>query len=249
MIFKVLCLSFIFLSSDVFPKEVNADIKEKLLKKLKHPLKKNQMSELKGEILRYGGKSVAALIEVMKNKKYPDNNRWMATFMVGRIMGNQAAPFLVKFLKHPQWMMRMASLKTLLALKEKRFVYAYGEALSDKSLLVRKQALENIRRLALKEAAPMVWAMLYDKKNYHVNSTSIKKGTHFIKDIIKTIGDLKFSKAATPLLSMIQKNKYNYVFEEMNYALTRITGRKTPKGDITSKRRFWQKFALAQKSR
>ena len=76
---------------------------------------KKSLANLKQETLKYSGKSVsAALIEVMKNGKYPDKNRWVATFLLGQIMGEKSAPFIAKFFKHPSWVMRMASLKTML---------------------------------------------------------------------------------------------------------------------------------------
>ena len=226
-----------------FSKPEIKKVKQELLTKLKHPLKKEDIPKTKALILGHGGKSVEALIEVMKNGKYPELNRWIATFMLGRIMGKKASPFLVKFLKHPHWPMRVAALKTLLALKDKRFASAYAHALADDSMLVRKQALENVRRLSLKKTAPMVWAMLYDKKNYHFGKGK-KKGTHFVKDIVKTIGEFKFKKALVPLLGMVQKDRYNNVFSEIEYALGEITGKKIPKGGLAAKRRYWKKVAL-----
>ena len=160
-----------------FSKSEVADVKQELLKKLKHPIKKEDIKGTQNLIFKNGGKAVEALVEVMKNGQYPELNRWIATFMLGRIMGKKASPFLVKFLKHPQWSMRVAALKTLLALKDKRFASAYAHALSDKSMLVRKQALENVKKLSLKETAPMVWAMLYDKKNYHFDKNGKKRNS------------------------------------------------------------------------
>ena len=218
-------------------------VKKEILSKLERPLKREEIPETKKRILSHGGKSVEALVEVMKNGKYPDLNRWIATFMLGKIMGKKASPFLVKFVQHPEWSMRVAALKTMLALKDKRFASAYAHALSDKSMLVRKQALENIRRLSLKESAPMVWGMLYDKKNYHVKKEG-QKGTHFVKDIVKTVGDFKFKKALKPLLGMVQKDRYNNIFPEIEYALQKLTGKKSPDGGFQKKRRYWKKMAL-----
>ena len=240
-------VSFLFLGSTCLeaaqtrPKAFS--VKTELLKKLKNPLKQKDVQKTKALILKHGGRSVEALVEVMKNSQYPELNRWIATFMLGRIMGKKASPFLVKFLEHPHWSMRVAALKTLLALRDKRFASAYAHALSDKSMLVRKQALENIRRLSLKETSPMVWAMLYDKKNYHYGKGG-KKGTHFVKDIVKTIGKFRFKKARKPLLGMIQKDHYKNIFSEMEYALGEITGKKIPSGGIAARRRYWKKIAL-----
>ena len=248
---KVFAIIFFFVASGhvyaAFSKPEVEKVKKELLTKLEQPLKREEIPATKKRILSYGGKSVEALVEVMKNSKYPELNRWIATFMLGKIMGKKASPFLVKFLKHPHWSMRVAALKTMLALKDKRFASAYAHALSDKSMLVRKQALENVRRLSLKETAPMVWAMLYDKKNYHVLKDG-RKGTHFVKDIVKTVGEFKFQKALKPLLEMIQKDRYNNIFPEIEQALKQITGKKIPKGGVEIKRRYWKKMALAYKT-
>jgi hypothetical protein len=230
-----------------------SSIKKNLLKSFSKTSKgKDHISKLQKEVLSLKGKAVPALIEVMKNGKYPEKNRWVATFLLGRIMGVKSAPFVSKFLKHPSWVMRMASLKTLLALKQTTYSSLYRKALKDKSFIVRVQALENIRHLNLRKEAPYVWSMLYDKKNYYTGKKKkdIKKlkRTNIIKSVIKTVGDLKFEKAKKPMLAMIQKEKYKDIFSELDYSLSKITGKKSPKRDERLKKRFWTKIALSEKT-
>src|SRR3989339_1169464 len=133
----------------------------------KKELNHKDLFALKERTLKLAGKSVPVLINVMKSSDYPDKNRWIATFLLGRIVGKKAAPFIAKFSKHPSWVLRMASLKTLLALKQSDYGPVYAEALGDSSLLVRIQALENIKGLKLKSYGSRVWAMLYDQQNYY----------------------------------------------------------------------------------
>lgn len=227
----------------------NSAVKSALLNKyMVNYTDKAQIAMLKSETLKQGGQSVEALIEVMKNGKYPDKNRWMATFLLGQIMGEKSAPFLSKFLHHPHWVMRMASLKTMLALKQKNYGRQYATLLKDESFIVRSQALDNIRTLKTAEAAPQVWAMLYDKKNYYqptLNGKPMKaKRSNIIKNVILTIGDLKFEKARLPLIKMIQKDRYNDIFAEMDTSLSKITGLTSPQGEQGKKRIFWQRMAL-----
>lgn len=226
----------------------NSEVKNSLLQKYSLSTNdKNQMAQLKTETLKHGGQSVEALIEVMKNGKYPDKNRWMATFLLGQIMGEKSAPFLSKFLQHPHWVMRMASLKTMLALKQKNYSKQYATLLKDDSFIVRSQALDNIRMLNLQESAPQVWAMLYDKKNYYqptMNGKALRaKRSNIIKSVILTVGDLRFEKARLPLIKMIQKDRYNDIFPEIDRSLMKITGLTSPK-DTQAKRIFWQRMAL-----
>ncbi len=222
-------------------------VKEIITSEFKKDLNNKDVLKLRKQVLSYSGKAIPALIDVMKKETYPDKNRWVATFLVGRIMGKKSSPFLAKFLKHPNWVLRMASLKTLLALKEKKYSALYGKALKDNSFIVRKQALDNIRTLEARDQAPVVWSMLYDKRNYYAPKDGSKKRTNLIREAIKTVGDLKFEKAKKPLLSMIQKDKYQDIFKAMDYSLTKITGKKSPE-DKAMKIRFWKKIALAEKT-
>ncbi len=244
----ILMICFLKLST-AFGAINTKDVKQDLLNRYAMNYNdKKQMAKLKSDTLNLSGQSVEALIEVMKNGKYPDKNRWMATFLLGQIMGDKAAPFLVKFLQHPHWVMRMASVKTLQYLKQKQYVGEYISLLHDDSLLVRSQALETIQKLQIKEAAPYVWAMLYDKRNYYVPTEKGKelrsKRTHIIKQAINVVGDLKFQEAKSPLLKMIQKKKYEDIFPEMDGALVKITGKTSPKEDHSKKKIYWSKMAL-----
>lgn len=212
-----------------------------LLGQFKRQLSAKDKKKIKEKVLGYSGRSVPALMTVMKDSKYPDPNRWMATFLVGRIMGKKSGPFVAKFLEHPNWIMRMASLKTLLAIRDKRFAKQYIDALSDKSILVRRQALDNIRVLKISNAAPKVWGMLYDDNNYHKINNKLKRST-IIKEVIKTVGELKFSVAKPHLLSMIKSKKYSDIFPELEYSLELISNIKAPKGSISQKRAYWKKI-------
>jgi hypothetical protein len=247
--FTFILLGLLILNQQVFASINNGEVKNFLLQKyMMNYADRNQIVALKAETLKHGGAAVEALIEVMKNGKYPDKNRWVATFLLGQIMGEKSAPFLAKFLKHPSWIMRMASLKTMLALKQTNYGPHYAMLLADDSFIVRSQALDNIRTLNIQNSAPQVWAMLYDKKNYYqptLNGKALKsKRTNIIKSVILTVGDLKFEKAKPALIKMIQKDKYNDIFNEMDHALTKITGLKSPKSDSKMKRIFWQRMAL-----
>ncbi len=241
------CLaSLIFLTFFVLPSfHAKDDTKALLLDKFGKNLDKKGVQSIRKIALEQAGKSIPALIEVMKSSKYPDQGRWVATFLVGRIMGKKSAPFLSKFIKHPNWVLRVASLKTLLALKQAQYGEDFANALKDNSFIVRKQALDNITKLALDKYAPNVWALLHDKRNYYVDGN---KGTNLIKEAILSVGKLKFEKAKVPLLEMAQKNKYNDVFDAINHSLEKILNKKAPSGGIETKRNFWKKISLIEKN-
>ena len=199
---------------------------------------KDALKLLKREVLDASGKAVPALISVMKGEEYPDNSRWNATFLLGRVMGKKASPFISKFIQHPNWVLRMAALKTLAALGEKRYVDGYSKALRDPSLLVRRQALDNIVRLELKSVASKVWAMLNDNRNYYNEKQNVGK-TSLIAAIVRAAGQLHFGQALGALIKMSQNDAHSDIFSDIEYSLHKITGRDIPEGDIPTKRRYW----------
>ena len=102
---------------------------------------------IKRHTFKHRQKAVPVLVKVMKESKYPEQNRWQATMLLGQIMGKKSAPFIAKFIDHPHWMMRVASLKALLGLKQDTYHSVYAKALKDSSLIVRVQALDNISKM------------------------------------------------------------------------------------------------------
>ena len=198
---------------------------------------------LKRHTLKHQQKSVPLLIKVMKESKYPEQNRWHATMLLGQVMGKKAAPFIAKFADHPHWMMRVASLKALLGLKQAEYQVVYAKALQDPSLIVRVQALDNISQLDIKPLAPQVWKMLYDQSNYSGDNGK-RKRTSIVKSIIRTLGDLRYVEAQRPLAKLIQKPKYQDLIDELDYSLEKITGQTSP-NSVDGRRKFWSKLASA----
>jgi HEAT repeat protein len=200
------------------------------------------ITDLKKRTLTAGNKAVPVLIEVMKSSSYPERKRWMATFMLTRIMGDKAAPFIARFTDHPHWMMRTAGLKSLLILKEKKYAPLYVKALNDPALIVRVQALDNIRTLGLNACADDVWRMMFNPGNY-TGGPKGKKISNLIKSVIRTSGEFKHSKARKAFVSMINKDRYNAVFDDLDYALSKSFGVKSPTGNKNARRAFWNKKA------
>lgn len=207
------------------------------LKEVKH---KSQLVILKKESLALKQDAVPTLLKVMRSNHYPSESRWVATYMLGRIMGVKAAPLISKYASHSNWMLRLASLKVLLHLGQKKYKGIYARLLEDQSLIVRHQALQNIKKMEIKELAPYVWKMLYNKKNY-VGMDGQKKRSNIIKDAIKTVGDLGFTEAKKPMLKMFSKNKYKDVYSELDYSLSKLSDKPSPDGSLAVKKIFWKK--------
>lgn len=237
-LFKLLGLTLLFMSFDI---QANQELKDLFAKEYKT---KTERSILKSKTLALGSESTETLIEVMKTSSYPDDNRWFATYLLGQVMGSDAAPFIAKFLSHPSWFMRLASLKTLLLLKEDKYKSEYVKALKDSSMIVRAQALDNITEMKMVELAPTLWGMLYDETNYAGDSKDLKR-TQMIKDVILAVGQLGFQKVKPAMLKMINDKAYVDLFSELDYSLVKLTGEKSP-DHIGAKQIFWKKFALSQ---
>jgi hypothetical protein len=199
---------------------------------------------LKRNAFKHKHKAVPVLIRVMKESKYPEQNRWHATMLLAQIMGKKSAPFIAKFADHPHWMMRVASLKALLGLKQNDYHAVYSKALQDPSLIVRVQALDNISQMKIKKLAPDVWNMMYDESNYSGEKGSLKR-TSIVKSIIRTLGDIRFEKAKKPLAKLIQKSKYQDLIDDLDYSLEKITGETSP-NSVEQRRKFWSKIALQE---
>lgn len=197
---------------------------------------------LKRNAFKHKQKAVPVLIKVMKESKYPEQNRWHATMLLAQIMGDKSAPFIAKFSAHPHWMMRVASLKALLGLKQNEYTSVYSKALRDPSLIVRYQALDNISQMKITKMAPEVWDMMYDQTNYTGEKGS-RKRTTIVKAIIRTLGDLRYKDAKKPLAKLIQKPKYQDLIEDLDYSLEKITGETSP-NSVKERRKFWSKMAL-----
>lgn len=195
---------------------------------------------LKRNAFKHRQKAVPTLIKVMKENKYPLQNRWHATMLLAQIMGSKSGPFIAKFTEHPSWMMRLAALKALLGLKQSEYVAVYSKSLQDPSLIVRIQALDNIAKMKISKLAPEVWKMMYDQSNY-VGEIGSRKRTSIVGNVIRTLGDVKYEKAKMPLAKLIQKPKYQDLIEDLDYSLEKITGTTSP-NSIEQRRKFWSKI-------
>jgi len=212
---------------------------------LKKAKKKEHLNKLKHASLKLKQKAVPTLLKVIKSNNYPEENRWVAIHMLGRIMGKKSAPYISKFSKHSNWMLKLASLKVLLHLNQKQYKGIYARLLEDKSLIVRHQALQNIKEMKLTSLAPYVWKMLYNKSNY-VGLKGKRKRSSIIKDAIKTVGDLGFKKARKPMLEMFRKKKYVDVYSELDYSLSKLEGKASPAGGMSVKKHYWNRIGIKE---
>ncbi len=239
-------LSFSAINTKVSKTTLSPEVKSLLIDFNSQENSTKYIKRLKARVLKLGPQAVPMLLKVIKSNKYTDQKRWMAIFSLGRIMGKKASPYIAKYTRHPNWMLRLAGLKTLLALEDSTRAPYFADALRDDSLIVRMQALENIRQLSLKEYAPNVWKMLFYKHNY-TGDKGKRKRTRIISKVIRTVGDLRYQEARNGLIKLIQSDKYKDLSNDIDYALRKISGKQSPQ-DLLKKRKFWARQSIPNKA-
>ncbi len=219
--------------------KLNGEQKQLLLK-YQMAKDNSKLHELKQATLKMAQKSVPVLVTVLKSREFSDESRWLAMFMLGRTIGRKSAPYISKYTDHPNWMLRVAAYKTLVALDQKQLKNVFGKGLKDSSMLVKLEALDSIAKLKIKELAPLVWKMVYDESNYIV-SAGKRKRTDVVKRAIRTLGELEYRESQRPLLKMIKNRNFDDMFEDLDYTLSKLAHTNSPRGSIDVKRAFWQK--------
>jgi hypothetical protein len=201
-------------------------------------LNQSQLKKIRNKAIGNGAKSIPDLVKVINNKKYPIKSKWQSIFLIGQIMGNKSIPYLESLSKNKNWMIRLAALKSIGKLNHKSS-RIYSDMLKDKAMIIRFEALDTISRLKLSHLSKNVWNMLYDNRNYSKTDKG-RKRSDLIKKVIKVVGDLKFEEAKKPLLKMAKNIKYNDIFSEIDYSLTRITNKESKGNSIEAKRFYWK---------
>jgi hypothetical protein len=210
-----------------------------LEKDLKKSLKTNsQYQALEKKILELGTKSVPSLISAMKSSDYPDKSRWLATLSLAKIMGDKSVSFIEKFLNHPHWMLRLASLKVIGGIKGHEDKLA--SSLFDKSLIIRNEALGIIKRRQIKEQSKAVWKMLFDKKNYsNIEKNKKIKPNGILKNIIETLGVIGGDHEAKMLSKLYFDKNYFSFRPDIDDTLEILTGKKSPE-EVAKKEKLWK---------
>lgn len=188
-----------------------------------------------------GSASTPLLLEVMKSPAFPDQNRWVATMSLGKVMGKNASKVLVRFLEHPYWMMKLAALKALTALKVKEpgAVANYEKLLKDNSLVVRSSAVQTMKLLELKQSASHLVTLLQDERNY-TQQAGQRQSTDIIDQTVIILGQWKYDPAKELFKKLMLREDSMTLSYALDYSLEQMTGKNSPRGDLESKKNFWK---------
>lgn len=192
---------------------------ENILKNEK--LTNGDLKVVKGMLTAQPRETLKLFLSIVKDEKFPDRSRWLSLLLVGKAMGKKSVPLMVKYLSHPNWMIRSAAIKSLKSLKISNPINEYRKLLTDKSYVIREQALETISALKINSLGLDVLQMLGDQTNY----ISTKTGhipSEVVKKIISTLADLGV-KESIPLLKKLKNSKtYSGIQTEIDVALKTI---------------------------
>jgi hypothetical protein len=97
--------------------------------------------------------------------------RWRAVTTMGRLDPVRFHSDIDRALNSREWFMRNAGLIALLSDRRARAVTWSTKLLNDPALMVRTQAVRNIIALNARETEPILWKLIYDRRNFNGHSS------------------------------------------------------------------------------
>lgn len=116
---------------------------------------------------QHGAKASLPLLELTRDTRLADADRYLALMGATRLGGQALAPELVPTLKDRSWMLRSGALRALSALQNPATRDAVVPLLKDPSLVVRTEAVEAVRILRPESARDALLQALENPANYH----------------------------------------------------------------------------------
>ncbi len=116
---------------------------------------------------QHGAKASLPLLELTRDTRLADADRYLALMGAARLGGQTLAPELVPTLKDRSWMLRSGALRALSALQNPSTRDAVLPLLKDPSLVVRTEAVEAVRILRPESARDALLQALENPANYH----------------------------------------------------------------------------------
>lgn len=116
---------------------------------------------------QHGEKASLPLLELTRDTRLADADRYLALMGAARLGGQALAPQLVPALKDRSWMLRSGALRALSALQNPTTRDSVLPLLKDPSLVVRTEAVEAVRILRPENARDALLQALENPANYH----------------------------------------------------------------------------------
>jgi HEAT repeat protein len=170
---------------------------------------------------RLGVKAVPGLLELARDSKQDEMDRYAAILGTARLGGREAAPLLAGFLTDRSWMVRLASLRALSILKNAQSSEQVLPALQDPALVIRSEAIDAIESLRPSGASEALLRALQDGSNYSGGKAQV-----IPQKALKALAALQAREAAPRLKPLLQHDRDPQLQTLTIETLERLTGRK-----------------------
>ncbi|MGE4105968.1 MAG: HEAT repeat domain-containing protein [Bacteriovoracia bacterium] len=201
---------------------------------------------------QYGPKAVAPLIKISSDQKQDDTHRYIALMAAARLGGDGAAPLIEPFLTDRLWMLRTAAIRTLSGLSRNREVSKkIVQALRDKALVVRSEAVQAVERIYPKgdrEAIAALMETVRDSSNYHRGKAQWvpQKAVEALVRLADGKQNQQIARSLMDSLGQVKGLKDPALEKKVLLALTDLTGKNLASGaSLPQQMRAW-KIALAK---
>ncbi len=118
-------------------------------------------------LVQRGSAVVDPAVAVLEDSGEDPRTRWVAGRLLGRIRDPAAVDALIRAMKDPVPMVRLAAVRGLIDSRSTRALPVLREALHDKAALVRAASIEALGSLGTREDVPALIEQLDDPANFH----------------------------------------------------------------------------------
>lgn len=171
---------------------------------------------------RHGTEAAQALLEIARDQKAADPQRYIAIMGAARLGGARSGQSLSRLVNDHSWMIRSAAIQAISTLREPRSARAILRSLArDKALVVRWEAVAAIERLRPPGAVSALISAIHDPRNYHAG-----KALWVPQRALNALVALNAKEAAAHLLPLLDRERTDpALVAQAQYALRSLTGR------------------------
>jgi HEAT repeat protein len=116
---------------------------------------------------KYGSSAVSPLLGIAADRRNEDTERYMALMGAVKLGGAGTTNAIIPLLKDRSWMLRVASLRALKALRSPEAGTAALSLLRDPALVIRSEAVDAVTELHPKGSEDALLATMERAENYH----------------------------------------------------------------------------------
>lgn len=179
---------------------------------------------------QYGAKATPSLLQLAKDTKAKDTERFIALMALTKISGAQSGPKLVPFLRDKNWMVRSAALKSVEILNYQPASADVLKLLKDPALVIRAQAVAAVETLNPPGAVPALLEAIYDGKNYRPGDYKKGKADWVPQRALASLRKLKPKNVSHQLLPLLNESRDRKLRAHALFTIEALEGKKLKKG-------------------